>query len=193
MVQFTRYFVVLSVATGGLSACKCGVATIEADIDTLVRQVTAFDAAIVEFPPTNGSVNDALAIHAYATSIINTLNTAASDVEATGEFSEDDDTAILSAVEASVSTVLGSLLEIIDKKPGFETLPICGIPALFLQDLQNLQNASVGFRNTLISTVLATLVANFTDPTNNIAAAFEPAITTYSSLIILSTAAQSEA
>ncbi|KAJ7114231.1 hydrophobic surface binding protein A-domain-containing protein [Mycena epipterygia] len=119
MVKLTCYFVVLSVAAGGLAACKCDVATIEADIDTLVRQVTSFDNAIVAFPPTNGSVDDALAIHADATSIINTLNTAASDVEATGDFSEDDDTAILSAIETSVLTVLGSLLDIIDKKQAF--------------------------------------------------------------------------
>ncbi|KAJ6603562.1 hydrophobic surface binding protein [Mycena vulgaris] len=181
MVQFTCYLVVLSVAAGGLVACMCDVATVEADIDTLVRQVTAFDNAIVAFPPSNGSVDDALAIHADATSIINTLNTAASDVEATGEFSEDDDTAILSAIETSVPTILGSLRDIIDKKPAFEALPICGSPVLFLQDLQNLRNASVGFGNALINTAPSTLVANFTDLTNNIAAAFEPAITVYSS------------
>ncbi|KAF7363195.1 Hydrophobic surface binding protein [Mycena venus] len=133
------------------------------------------------FPPSNGSVDDALAIHADATSIINTLNTAASDVESTGEFSEDDDTAILSAIETSVSTVLGSLLDIIDKKPAFEALPICGFSMLFLQDLKNLQNASVGFGNALINTAPGTLVANFTELTNNISAAFEPAITVYSS------------
>ncbi|KAJ7728389.1 hypothetical protein B0H16DRAFT_1894180 [Mycena metata] len=112
MVQFTCYLVVLSIAAGGLAACKCDVAAVEADIDTLVCQVTAF----VVFPPTNGSVDDALAIHADATSIINTLNTAASDVEAAGEFSEEDDTAILSTIETSLLTVLGSLLDIIDKK-----------------------------------------------------------------------------
>ncbi|KAJ7104694.1 hypothetical protein C8R44DRAFT_807709 [Mycena epipterygia] len=151
MVKLTCYLVVLS----------CDVATVEADIDTLVRQVTSFDNAIVAFPPTNGSVDDALAIHADATSIINTLNTAASDT--------------------SVPTVLGSLLDIIDKKPAFEALPICGIPALFLQDLRNLQNASVGFGNALINTAPDTLVTNFTDLTSNIAAAFEPAITVYSS------------
>lgn len=124
MVQFTCYLVVLSVAAGGLAACKCDVATVEADIDTLVRQVTEFDNAIVVFSPTNGSVDDALAIHADATSIINTLNTAASDVEAIGEFSEDDDTAILSAIETSVPSVLGSLLDIIDKKPAFVRLQL---------------------------------------------------------------------
>ncbi|KAJ7720684.1 hydrophobic surface binding protein [Mycena metata] len=181
MVQFTCYLVVLSIAAGGLAACKCDVAAVEADIDTLVRQVTAFDNAIVVFSPTNGSVDDALAIHADATSIINILNTAASDVEAAGEFSEEDDTVILSTIETSLPTVLGSLLDIIDKKPAFEALPICGIPALFLQDLQNLQNASVGFGNALMNTAPDTLVANFTDLTNNIAAAFEPAITVYSS------------
>ncbi|KAJ6603531.1 hydrophobic surface binding protein A-domain-containing protein [Mycena vulgaris] len=170
MVQFTGYLVVLSVAAGSLVSCVCDVATVEADIDTLVRQVTA-----------NGSVDDALAIHADATSIINTLNTAASDVEATGEFSEDDDTAILSAIETSVPTILGSLQDIMDKMPAFEALPICGFQVLFLQDLQSLQNASVGFGNALIHTAPSTLVANFTDLTNNIAAAFEPAITVYSS------------
>ncbi|KAJ6525983.1 hydrophobic surface binding protein [Mycena capillaripes] len=180
MVQFTRYLVVLSVAAGGLAACKRDVATVEADIDTLVRQVTSFDNAIVAFLPTSGSVDDALAIHADAISIINTLNTAASDVEASGDFSEDDATVILSAIEASVPTVLGSLTDIIDKKPAFEALPVCGIPALFLQDLQGLQNASVGFGNALINTAPDTLVANFTALTNNIAAAFDPAITVYS-------------
>jgi hypothetical protein len=124
MVQFTRYLVLLSVAAGGLAACKCDVARVEADIDTLVRQVTSFDNAIVAFPSTNGSVDDALAIHADATSIINTLNTAASDVEATGQFSEDDDTAILSAIETSVPTVLGSLLDIIYKKSAFVCLEL---------------------------------------------------------------------
>jgi hypothetical protein len=124
MVQFTCYLVILSVAAGGLAACKCDVVTVEADIDTLVRQVTEFDNAIVAFSPTNGPVDDALAIHADATSIINTLNTAASDVEAIGEFSEDDDTAILFAIETSVPTVLRSLLDIIDKKPAFVRLEL---------------------------------------------------------------------
>ncbi|KAF8192234.1 hydrophobic surface binding protein [Mycena galopus ATCC 62051] len=181
MVQFTRYLVVLSVAAAGFAACKRDVAAVEADIDTLVRQVTAFDNAIVGFPPSNGSVDDALAIHADVISIIKTLNTAASDVEATGEFSEDDDTAILSAIDSSVPVVLNSLTDIVNKKPVFEALPICGFAALFLQDLQNLQTACVGFGNTLINTAPATLVANFTDLTNNIAAAIEPAITAYSS------------
>ncbi|KAJ7728359.1 hydrophobic surface binding protein A-domain-containing protein [Mycena metata] len=169
MVQFTCYLVVLSIAAGGLAACKRDVAAVEADIDTLVRQVTAFDNAIVAFPLPTGL-------------IINTLNTAASDVEAAGEFSEESDIVILSTIETSLPTVLGSLLDIIDKKPAFEA--ICGIPALFLQDLQNLQNASVSFGNALTNTAPAcpdTLVANFTDLTNNIAAVFEPAITAYSS------------
>ncbi|KAJ6525978.1 hydrophobic surface binding protein A-domain-containing protein [Mycena capillaripes] len=175
MVQFTRYLVVLFVTVGGLAACKRDVATVEADIDTLVRQVTSFDNAIVAFLPTSGSIDDALAIHADATSIINTLNTAASDVEFTGAFSEDDDTAILSAIEASVPIVIASLSDIIDKKAAFEALPMCGITALFLKDLQNL-----GFGNALINTAPDTLVANFTALTNNIGAAFDPAITVYS-------------
>ncbi|KAF7373917.1 Hydrophobic surface binding protein [Mycena sanguinolenta] len=181
MVQFTCYLIALSIAAGGLATCKRDVATVEADIATLVRQVTAYDNAIVAFPPSNGSVDDALAIHAEATTIINTLNTAASDVQAVGEFSEDDDTAILSDIETSLSTVLSSLTDIVDKKPAFEALPICGFQALFLQDLQNLQNASVGFGNALINTAPATLVANFTDLTNNIIAAYGPALTAYSS------------
>ncbi|KAJ6506613.1 hydrophobic surface binding protein [Mycena sanguinolenta] len=181
MVQFTAYLVALSIAAGGLAACTCNVGTVEADIATLVRQVTAFDDAIVAFPASNGSVDDALAIHADAIAAINTLNTAASDVAAIGVFSEDDDTAILSAIEASVPTVLGSLTDIVDKKPAFDALPICGFSALFLQDLQNLRNASVGFGTALINTAPATLVTNFTDLTNDIAAAFEPALAAYSS------------
>ncbi|KAF8171205.1 hydrophobic surface binding protein A-domain-containing protein [Mycena galopus ATCC 62051] len=182
MVQFTYYLVVLSVAAGGLAACKRDVATVEADIATLVRQVTAFDNAIVAFPPSNGSVDDALAIHADATSIINTLNIAASDVEAAGEFSEAEDTEILSAIETIVPSVLDSLVYIVDKKPAFEALPTGGFPALFVQDLQNLQNASVGFGNALINTAPACpiydiLVADFTVLKNIIAAEFELAIT----------------
>ncbi|KAF8171188.1 cell wall galactomannoprotein, partial [Mycena galopus ATCC 62051] len=115
---------VLSVAAGGLAACKRDVATVEADIDTLVLQVTAFDNAIVVFPPSNGSVDDALAIHADAISIINTLNTAASDAEATGEFSEAKDTEILSAIKTSAPIVLDSLVDFVDKKPTFVRLAL---------------------------------------------------------------------
>ncbi|KAF8189495.1 hydrophobic surface binding protein [Mycena galopus ATCC 62051] len=182
MVQITRFLTVLSVAAVGLAlSLKRDPATVESDIATISAQVTALDNAIEAFPLTGGSLVNALAIHTDATTLVTTLQKAVTDVDATSPLSEADGTTILSAVEAFEPVILDALTDIVVKKPAFAALPIGGLPALILVDLQNLKTATVAFANGLITIAPADLVAEATQLSANITAAFTPAIAAYSS------------
>ncbi|KAJ7624236.1 hydrophobic surface binding protein [Mycena polygramma] len=182
MVQIARFLTVLSVAAVGLGlTVKRDAAAVEADIAKISTQVTTLDNAIQAFPLTGGSLVAALGIHTDATTLITTLNGAIVDVTATPTLSEDDGRTILSSVEAIEPTILDALTNIVVKKPAFVALPIGGLPALILQDLKNLKNATVAFAGGLIAIAPADLVAEATEIQNNITAAFDPAIAAYSS------------
>jgi hypothetical protein len=168
MVQITRAFVVLSIAAASLAAVlKRDVVTLEADIASISSQLTINDNA---FPLMDGTLADALAIHADLTNTLQIINTATSDAQATGKFSEGDGRTILNAIEA---ISLDGLQETVAKKSAFVrrpllcTLPfLCegpspcsytcwlqvaissSIPLLFLQDLENLQAATDAFDTT---------------------------------------------
>jgi len=57
----------------------------------------------------------------------------------------------LNAVQGLEPAIISTLDDIVDKKPAFVALPIGGIPALVLQDLENLSASTVTFENALIS------------------------------------------
>ncbi|KAJ7888325.1 hydrophobic surface binding protein [Mycena olivaceomarginata] len=172
MVQITRFLTVLSVAAAGLA--------LTADIARISTQVTTLDNAIEAYPLTGGTLLNALTIHTDATTLITTLNGAVTDVTATSQLSEADGRTILSSVEAIEPTILDALTNIVVKKPAFAALPIGGLPALILQDLKNLKTATVAFANGLVSIAPADLVAEATQLSSNITAAFDPAIAAYS-------------
>ncbi|KAJ7611149.1 hydrophobic surface binding protein [Mycena rosella] len=180
MVQFSRLIFSLSLfAAAFATPVKRTVAQVEADIASISAQVTTLDNAIKAFPATGGSLVAALTIHTDATSLETTLNQGTSDVTATGTVSEADGRTILSAVEAFEPTILDALTQIAAKQPAFAALPIGGIPALILQDLQTLKTDTVNFSNALIANAPADLKAEATTLTNNITNGFNTAIAAY--------------
>ncbi|KAF7350153.1 Hydrophobic surface binding protein [Mycena venus] len=192
MVQITRFLTVLSVAAVGLAlTVKRDAATVEADIAKISSQVTTLDNAIEAYPPHRWNscqcsgmpfCDDCHAIHTDATNLITTLNGAVTDVTvATPQLSEADGRTILTSVEAIEPVILDALTDIVVKKPAFAALPIGGIPALILQDLEKLKTATVAFSSGLITIAPPDLVDEATDLSNNITAAFDPAIAAYSS------------
>ncbi|KAJ7487852.1 hydrophobic surface binding protein [Mycena latifolia] len=180
MVQFSRLLLSFSLlAVAVTSPVKRTVAQVEADIATISTQVTALDNAINAFPNTGGSLAAALAIHTDATSLETTLNKATTDVTSTGTVDEADGRTILNSVEAFEPTILDALKGIAAKEPAFAALPIGGIPALILQDLQTLKTDTINFSNALIANAPSDLKSEATDLTNNITAGFNTAIAAY--------------
>ncbi|KAK0461274.1 hydrophobic surface binding protein [Desarmillaria tabescens] len=171
----------LSVVTASSALItKRTVAQVEADIANIATQVNALDSSIKAFPDTGGSLISALAIHSSATSLISTLQTATTDTTATDAFSESDGATILAAVEGFEPTILDALTAIVEKQPAFQALPIGGIPALVLQDLQNLDSGTTAFSNALIAKSPADLLDQANEIKTTIADAFDTAISAYS-------------
>ncbi|KAJ7488294.1 hydrophobic surface binding protein [Mycena latifolia] len=181
MVQISRFFTVLSVAAVGLAlSIKRDVATVKVDVAKITTQVTTLDNAIEAYPLTGGTLLAALTIHTDATTLITTLNTATADVTANGALGETDGRTILNSVEAIEPIILDALTDIVVKKPAFAALPIGGLPALILQDLQNLKVATSAFASALVANAPADLVAEATTVETTITSAFDPAIAAYS-------------
>ncbi|KAK7463025.1 hypothetical protein VKT23_007607 [Stygiomarasmius scandens] len=181
MQLLTRTLVALSIAASTFGAIlKRDVPTILADISDISTQVTTLDNAINAFPDSGGSLTSALAIHNDAVALLDSVNTATDDTTANGAFSEADGQSILDAVAAIEPTILDALSAIAEKQPAFAALPIGGIPALVLQDLQNLDAATTAFSNALIDNAPADLVAQATDIQTTIGDAFDTAIAAYS-------------
>ncbi|KAF9027866.1 hypothetical protein BDZ89DRAFT_951883 [Hymenopellis radicata] len=97
----------------------------------------------------------------------------------TDAFSEADGTTILASVEAIEPTILHALTGIAAKQPAFAALPIGGIPALVLQDLQNLDAGTAAFADALIAKSPADLVAEANEIKSTIGDAFDTAIAAY--------------
>ncbi|KAJ7663626.1 hydrophobic surface binding protein [Mycena rosella] len=191
MVQFSRWIFLLSLfaATFATPVKRTGV-QVEADITSISTQVTNLDNAIQAFPATGGSLfGTSIAallntIHTDTTSLETTLNQGTSDVTATGALGETVGRIILSAVEALEPTILDALMQIAAKQPAFvchftAALPIGGIPALILQDLQTLKTETVAFANALIADLPADLKAEATTLANKITNGFNIAIAVY--------------
>ncbi|KAJ7663635.1 hydrophobic surface binding protein [Mycena rosella] len=180
MVQFSRLIFLLSLfAAAFATPAKRTVVEVEADITSISTQVTTLDNAIKAFPATGGSLVAALTIHTDATSLETTLNQGTSDLKATGALGETVGRIILSAVEAFEPIILDALTQIAAKQPAFAALPIGGIPALILQDLQTLKTDTVAFANALIADLPADLKAEATTLANNITNGFNTAIAAY--------------
>ncbi|KAJ7274905.1 hydrophobic surface binding protein [Mycena rebaudengoi] len=181
MVQFTGLLVSFSLLTAAFSTpLKRTVAQVEADLTNISNQVTALDNQINAFPNTGGSLAAALAIHSSSTSLDTTLNSATTDVNNTGVVGEADGRTILNMIEAIEPKILDALTVIARKEPAFAALPIGGIPALILQDLKNLQTATIAFSTALITNAPADLRSESQGVTNTINAAFNSAIAAYS-------------
>ncbi|KAJ7200167.1 hydrophobic surface binding protein [Mycena pura] len=183
MVQVTFSLAIISIAAAGLTRAavlKRDAATIEADLGVLASQAATLDNAINAFPLTGGSVDDALAIHTDATTLISAVNTATGDAQAAGTLSEADGRAILAGTP-SLEPLLGALQGVVAKKPAFDALPISDIDAIILQDLETLQSSLDAFGDALVNDFPADLVAEATELKDSIDNAFAPAIAAYSS------------
>jgi hypothetical protein len=126
MVQGIRALAILSIAALSLAVLlKRDAATVVADLAVLTSQVTALDNAAQAFPLTDGTLDEAMAVHTNAVNVISTLNTAASDEQAAGAFSEADGLAILSALEGFEPSILDFLQNVVVKKPAFVRALLC--------------------------------------------------------------------
>ncbi|KAF8891481.1 hydrophobic surface binding protein A-domain-containing protein [Gymnopilus junonius] len=169
------------VASYVVAALASTVADVETDVQTISTQTTALDNAINAFPNTGGSLVSALAIHNDAVSLGSAIDQGTSDVSGAPQpFSETDGSAILTAVQGFEPTILDALTAIVTKKPAFQALPIGGIPALVLQDLQNLNTSAFNFEAALIAAAPADLVPTATSVKAAVDAAFATAIAAYS-------------
>ncbi|KAJ7135877.1 hydrophobic surface binding protein [Mycena epipterygia] len=180
MVQLSRLLFTFSLfAASFTTPVKRTVAQIEADIATIKTQVTTLDTAINAFPNTGGTLLAALTIHTDATTLEGTLNQGTTDVKATGTVDEADGTTILNSVIAIEPIILDALKGIAAKQPAFAALPIGGIPALILQDLQNLKLNTTNFATALIAAAPTDLKTEATAILNNITTGFNTAIAAY--------------
>ncbi|KAJ6454217.1 hydrophobic surface binding protein [Mycena sanguinolenta] len=184
MVLITRALHVLSIIAIGLAlSSKRDAGTIEADVATIASEVTTLDNAIEAFPLTGGTLLAALNIHSDAVALVNLFwAQGVSMIDFASEpLSEADCETILAAVEAIEPIILDALRDIIAKKPAFAALPIDGLTALILQDLENLEAATVDFTSALVDICPADLEPEEIQLSQNITAAFVPAIDAYSS------------
>ncbi|KAF8157223.1 hydrophobic surface binding protein [Crassisporium funariophilum] len=181
MVHFTAPLVLLfSFASIGFSTpVKRTVDQVKADIADISAKVTALNDKITAFPLTGGTLANALGIHNSAVALVTTLQTATTDVTNTGPVDVTDGTVILDSVQAFEPTIQHALTEIVVKKPAFQALPIGGLPALILQDLNNLKTGTVAFSNALIAAAPPSLVAEATSLRDGIVAGFDTAIAAY--------------
>ncbi|KAJ6492989.1 hydrophobic surface binding protein [Mycena sanguinolenta] len=176
MVRFTRSFFSLCLIAASFAAPnKRTVAQIEADIAAISTQVTVLDNAIKASNPISSL---------YRTFMVNEvnwlLNIATIDMKNTGPMNEVDATTILNSMKAIQPVMIDWLTRIATEEPAFAALPIGGIPALVLQDLQNLKADMDGLATALISTVPADLKAEASTIQSELDAAFATAIAAFS-------------
>jgi len=176
-----RFFTVLSAAVLALALPLVvrDAVTVENDItQKIAPQATTLANAVNGFPASG--LAGALGIHTDATGLVTTVNSATTDTKAAGAFSEANAETILGDVQSLTPTILNTLTAIVAKKANFTSLPIGGIPALVLSDLQSLNTSVVSFASALIADAPASLVPNATTLKNTVASAFATAIAAYS-------------
>ncbi|KAJ7169262.1 hydrophobic surface binding protein [Mycena crocata] len=182
MVQLSRLRVAFSLSLLATYACfatsvKRTVAQVQADISSISSQVTTLDNDINGFPA-SGLVG-ALGIHTAAGNLETSLNQGTTDVKATGAVSEADGRTILNSVTAFEPKILDALKAIATKRAAFMALPVAGIPALVLQDLQTLRSDTGAFASALVASAPADLKSQATSIQSTIDAAFATAIAAY--------------
>ncbi|KAJ6492998.1 hydrophobic surface binding protein [Mycena sanguinolenta] len=179
MVQFTRSFFSLCLIAASFAVpTKRTVAQVEADIANIATQVTTLDNDIKGFPA-SGLVG-ALNINTASGNLETTLTGATTDVKNTGPVDDADGTTILNAVKVIQPVIIDGLTRISTEKAAFAALPVAGIPALVLLDLQNLKTDTDAFGAALIAEAPADLKPVATSILSAIDAAFATAIAAYS-------------
>ncbi|KAJ7455497.1 hydrophobic surface binding protein [Mycena latifolia] len=125
------------------NSLKRTVKQIESDIANISSLVTILCDDINGFPASG--LAGALSIHPDIENLITAFNTATSDIEATESISEADAQLILADVASILSFLENCTEQLITKRPNFAALPIGGLQALVLQDLESLKNAIDAF------------------------------------------------
>ncbi|KAF9524355.1 hydrophobic surface binding protein A-domain-containing protein [Crepidotus variabilis] len=184
MVRYISAFIVLLPAvvasiTSPIKLLPRDVAQVKADLADLSTKIDTMDAALTAYP-TTGNLIQALAIHNDAVAVASSLTKATSDVTSTGPVSDSDSADILNILQGKVPTIQRTLVTIVDKKSGFTSLPIGGIPALIKQDLIWLDGNTTALSNALIKNAPASLLPNATALKNTVESAFDTAIAAYS-------------
>ncbi|KAF7350366.1 Hydrophobic surface binding protein [Mycena venus] len=155
---------------------KRTVAQVESDIASISSQVTTLDNDIKGFPA-SGLVGALVLAAAFPSACFHVL-LSINGQKATGSVSEADANTILKSVMAFEPTILDALTQIATKKAAFDALPVGGLSALVLQDLQNLKTFTDGFSSALITSAPVRLCCRL-ERTTNIDNGFTTAIAAY--------------
>jgi hypothetical protein len=153
-------------------------AAVEIDISQKIGPQTKNLENDVNSYPASG-LTGALAIHSDIQSLTATVINATNDVKSSGSFSEAGGTTILAALQAYMSTILGTLSAIGAQAPAWSNIP--GGQALVLSDLKGLNASFIDFTNALIAASPADLVPSATSVKTQIVGGFNSAIDAYSS------------
>ncbi|KAF9038011.1 hydrophobic surface binding protein A-domain-containing protein [Panaeolus papilionaceus] len=147
-LTFSALLVIFSCALSILATTPGQVIT---DIGQIITLIEELDTAIKGLSSTN--ISGVLTVHTDAVSLATTISTATSDTSTVtpNPVSETDGSSILNAFQRLESALITCLNDIISKKGTVSAMPITGLVALILQDLKNLQAATIAFENALLA------------------------------------------
>ncbi|KAJ7578981.1 hydrophobic surface binding protein [Mycena floridula] len=156
-------------------------AQVEADLDNMTTQVSNLDTAITGFPASG--LAGALTIHTDIGNLNTAIQQATTDTMATPPFSEADGNLILTKEKKFLSILVDVMNQLVSKKTSFQgqkALPLGGVPALVLQDLQSLSPNVCALEKAIIAKLPADLVAEMNVIKNSVSSSFATAIAAYS-------------
>ncbi|KAG5635541.1 hypothetical protein H0H81_010903 [Sphagnurus paluster] len=176
-----RFSSVIVLASFIVSSFASTAADIKADIVTITARINTLDTSITAFAVPGGTLTQALAIHNNAVTLGTALDKGTTDATnvTPNPVSPTDGRAILTALEATETTISRALTNIVARKAAFNALPIGGIPALVKQDLANLSASTTKFEAALIAAASADLVAEATAFKGRVDGYFAVAIAAY--------------
>ncbi|KAF9254225.1 hypothetical protein L218DRAFT_1082430 [Marasmius fiardii PR-910] len=138
-------------------------AQIKADIAQILSEVNTLDEAIISFPNSGGTVEQAMAIHAHTTNLTGTINKGVVHANAIPPPSKEDSEIILNSLQALFNPISKTLNDLIARRAVVQALPIpfggFAIPLLTRQNLDALALAAKAFQNALIAKAPADLIA----------------------------------
>ncbi|OBT41326.1 hypothetical protein VE00_08514 [Pseudogymnoascus sp. WSF 3629] len=123
------------------------VVTVENDITQKIGPlINTLNNDVNGFP--NSGLTGAVAIHGDVQVLVNTVNTAISNIQSTGSFGTVSGTTILANIQALVPTFLATLVNIGLQAPSWAE--ITGGQALILSDLQSLNTAFSNYADAIV-------------------------------------------
>ncbi|KAH8831944.1 hydrophobic surface binding protein [Flagelloscypha sp. PMI_526] len=168
-----------------LAGYACGqslprdVPTLKSDISSITTATDKLDGDINAFPNSGGTVSGALAIHNDAIAVQKAVNQGTNDAKNTAPLNDAAGMEIYDSVHALQPTIVDALNVIVQKKPAFDALPLNGISTIVLNDLKGLNASVAGFADSLIAISPLGIVGAALQLKSDIIAAFDTAITAY--------------